>query len=48
LKPRNTKITQVRSAIKAGSAIREVIGKLMNGVTSNRLPTRMKRKREAR
>jgi hypothetical protein len=35
-------------ARKPGMAIRDVIGKLMKGVTSNKFPTRMKRKMDSR
>jgi len=38
----------VRTARNAGIAIREVIGKLTNGVTSKTLPIRMKRKIDSR
>ena len=42
LKPATTKITHVSSARNSGIAIRDVIGKLMNGVISNVFPINMK------
>ncbi len=46
--PTTTKITHVTTDKKMGIAMREVIGKLMNGVTSKKLPTSTKRKRAKR